>query len=158
MKSIWRYATPIGRVGICEDEGEIMHILFENQADLVGYAFEETPLLREAAKQLTDYFEGKRTAFALPLKLSGTPFQQSAWRALMQIPYGQTRTYKDIAIAVGNERAPRAVGMANNRNKIPIVIPCHRVIGSNGKLVGFAGGMDVKQQLLDMERTFAQKE
>ena len=152
MQSFWRYETPIGLLGICEADGQITHILFEHEEDAAGYTSLETPVLREAAAQLAAYFAGTRTAFDLPLSLCGTPFQTSVWTALTQIPFGQTRTYKDIATQIGNEKAPRAVGMANNRNKIPIVIPCHRVIGSNGKLVGYAGGMDTKKALLELEQ------
>ena len=101
---------------------------------------------------MREYFEGEREIFTIPLAPKGTPFQQRVWAALREIPYGATRSYKELAIAVGNEKACRAVGMANNRNPLPIFIPCHRVVGSDGKLVGYAGGLDVKKHLLELEK------
>lgn len=111
----------------------------------------ETPLIRKTYEQLCEYFDGKRKTFDLPLKIEGTPFQKKVWQALTEIPYGETRTYKEIACAVGNEKACRAVGLANNKNPIGIIVPCHRVVGSNGKLKGYAGGLEAKQFLLDLE-------
>lgn len=110
-----------------------------------------TPLLAEAAKQLEEYFEGRRKQFDLPLAPQGTPFQQACWQALCDIPYGRTHSYADQAKAVGNLKASRAVGMANNRNPLPILIPCHRVVGIGGKLVGYAGGLEIKEKLLALE-------
>lgn len=109
------------------------------------------PLLEQAAAQLDEYFAGTRREFALPLSLHGTPFQRRVWEALCRIPYGQTRTYGQIAAEVGSPRACRAVGMANNRNPVMIVVPCHRVIGAGGALVGYAGGLAVKKALLELE-------
>jgi methylated-DNA-[protein]-cysteine S-methyltransferase len=106
----------------------------------------------EAVKQLSEYFAGKRTRFELPLDIEGTPFQKSVWKALLQIPYGETRSYGDIAKALGKPAAARAVGMANHNNPIAIVIPCHRVIGQNGSLTGYAGGLHLKEKLLSIER------
>lgn len=102
--------------------------------------------------QLGEYFLGKRIDFDIPLKPLGTDFQLSVWKALTQIPYGQTCSYKDIAYAINNEKSCRAVGMANNRNPISFIIPCHRVIGANGKLVGYGGGLPIKSALLDLEK------
>ncbi len=102
-------------------------------------------------QQLAEYFAGERKQFDVPLALRGTPFQLEVWRALQRIPYGETRTYADIARAIGRPTATRAVGGANGANPIPIIIPCHRVIGSNGGLTGFGGGIDVKRRLLDLE-------
>jgi methylated-DNA-[protein]-cysteine S-methyltransferase len=107
---------------------------------------------RAAERQLREYFQGRRTAFDLRLHPKGTPFQTAVWTALTKIPYGQTRSYGDIARAVGRPAAVRAVGLANGRNPLPIVVPCHRVIGASGKLVGYGGGLPVKQALLDRER------
>lgn len=112
----------------------------------------QSDLLRQAAQQLAEYFSGARRSFSVPLAPQGTPFQRAVWRALCDIPYGQTRSYGQIAAAVGNPRAARAVGMACNRNPIGIVIPCHRVVGANGALTGYAGGMDKKAALLALER------
>ncbi len=102
--------------------------------------------------QLCEYFSGKRKSFTIKYELSGTDFQKKVWNALCDIPYGQTRSYKDIAIAIGNGNACRAVGLANNKNPISILIPCHRVIGSSGKLVGYGGGLDMKEFLLTLEK------
>jgi len=110
------------------------------------------PLLTACSQSLKEYFQGTRTSFDLPLDIHGTPFQKDVWNALMQIPYGQTVSYKDIAQQIGREKAPRAVGNANNKNNIVIVIPCHRVIASNGKLAGFGGGIWRKRWLLDHEK------
>ena len=112
----------------------------------------ETPLIRECFNQLKEYFQGTRREFTIPIEAEGSEFQKKVWKALLDIPYGQTRTYKEIAIAIGNEKACRAVGMANNRNPISIIIPCHRVIGANGKLVGYGGGLDIKEKLLNIEK------
>ena len=112
----------------------------------------ETPLLKEAEEQLNEYFAGARREFDLPLAPKGTPFQKAVWAEMCRIPYGETRTYKEIAIQIGHNQSFRAVGMANNRNPIVVVVPCHRVIGYDGKLTGYAGGLDVKEQLLELER------
>ena len=103
-------------------------------------------------RQLDEYFAGTRTEFAFPYRLNGTPFQEKVWEALRHIPYGETRTYKDIAIAIGHPKAFRAVGRANNANPIFIAIPCHRVIGADGSLVGYGGGLEMKKALLELER------
>jgi len=106
----------------------------------------------QTVEQLTEYFEGKRTQFDLPLDVEGTPFQKAVWSELLRIPYGETRTYGEIAKAVGRPGAARAVGMANHENPIAVVIPCHRVIGRDGSLTGYAGGVHLKAQLLSIER------
>lgn len=111
-------------------------------------------LAKEVQRQLQDYFSGKRTQFNLPLAPRGTPFQNLAWEALLSIPYGETRSYKEQAQAIGRPKAVRAIGSANNRNPIPVIIPCHRVIGANGKLVGYAGGLGIKKRLLELEGVF----
>ncbi len=112
---------------------------------------QRTMFTDRVAKELEEYFRGERKKFDIEYELEGTEFQKKVWQALLTIPYGETRSYKDIAIAVGNPKASRAVGMANNKNHIAIIVPCHRVIGSNGKLVGYAGGLDVKEALLRVE-------
>ena len=112
----------------------------------------ETELIKNAKKQLDEYFAGKRKNFDIPIELNGTDFQIKVWKELLKIPYGETCTYLDIAKRVGNPNASRAVGMANNKNKIMIIVPCHRVIGSNKKLVGYAGGLDIKEKLLKLEK------
>ncbi len=157
----------IGPLGIIESEGQITHIFFPGEDDpkeLMGESSraeiyeEETPLLRKAKCQLAEYFAGKRLDFDLPLKTEGTDFQKAAWKALLEIPYGEVRSYKQQAEKVGSPRAFRAVGMANNRNPIAIVIPCHRVIGSDGRLVGYGGGLHIKEALLELERKVLEKQ
>lgn len=112
-----------------------------------------TELLSMATIQLDEYFQGKRTIFSLPFKLTGTPFQLAVWKELQNIPYGKTTSYKEIAQKINKPKACRAVGMANNKNPLPIIIPCHRVIGSNGKLIGYAGGLKLKNYLLELEQS-----
>lgn len=112
-----------------------------------------TELLSMATIQLDEYFQGKRTTFSLPFKLTGTPFQLAVWKELQNIPYGQTTSYKEIAQKINKPKAYRAVGMANNKNPLPIIIPCHRVIGSNGKLIGYVGGLKLKNYLLELEKS-----
>ena len=112
-----------------------------------------TELLSMATIQLDEYFQGKRTTFSLPFKLTGTPFQLAVWKKLQNIPYGKTTSYKEIAQKINKPKACRAVGMANNKNPLPIIIPCHRVIGSNGKLIGYAGGLKLKNYLLELEKS-----
>ncbi len=144
------YKTEYGniRIGYKGDYIVIVNNMRDRELDSRG---EPTPLTDMAISQLNEYFTGKRKKFDLPLKMVGTEFQQKVWRALCDIPYGETRSYKEVAIAVSNPKGPRAVGMANNKNPLGIVVPCHRVVGSNGKLVGYATGLDVKERLLYLE-------
>ncbi len=111
----------------------------------------KTELTEAVYGQLAEYFRGKRQSFDFPYRLKGTPFQKKVWSALESIPYGQTRSYKEIAIEIGHEKAARAVGMANNKNPMTIVVPCHRVIGSDGRMVGYFGGISMKRDLLQLE-------
>jgi O-6-methylguanine DNA methyltransferase len=128
------------------------HLRRESEKENKGFKFEDfSSLLQPYVSELEEYFAGKRREFTFPLDLRGTDFQRSCWRALLSIPYGETRTYADIARAVGKPNAFRAVGMANNRNPIAIVVPCHRVIASDGTLCGYGGGLDVKRKLLELE-------
>ncbi|HHY81731.1 MAG TPA: methylated-DNA--[protein]-cysteine S-methyltransferase [Clostridiales bacterium] len=160
-KYLFFYDTPVGRLGIVDENSQITRLYFSGSsktkdpgAAIADATVAETELLKKAGIQLQEYFNGCRRTFDLPIVPKGTPFQIKVWKALLDIPYGETRSYKDIASAVGNERACRAVGMANNKNPIAIIIPCHRVIGSNGKLVGYGGGLDIKQYLLELEQRF----
>jgi len=122
------------------------------RAEKHSFRFEPSPrALRDYVHELEEYFSGKRREFTFPLDLRGTDFQLACWRALLAIPYGETRTYADIAHAVGKPHAFRAVGMANNRNPVAIVVPCHRVIASDGTLCGYGGGLDIKRKLLELE-------
>jgi len=143
--------TPIGPVTITEEDGAIVALDFGGGAGETA----PTPLLERAFGELEEYFAGTRKTFDLPLNPRGTPFQRKVWEALRAIPYGETRSYRDIAVAAGCPKGFRAVGMANNRNPIAIFIPCHRVIGSDGSLVGYGGGLPIKQFLLDLERRHA---
>lgn len=138
--------TPIGPLTLQADEAAVTAIRFG-----AGGAQDTSPLLDAAEAQLREYFAGARRTFDLPLAPHGTAFQQRVWAALRAIPYGETRTYGELAAAIGSPNASRAVGMANHRNPISIVIPCHRVIGANGTLTGYAGGLEVKRKLLALE-------
>jgi methylated-DNA-[protein]-cysteine S-methyltransferase len=151
------FASPVGPLKLVASDEGLTAILWKNDSpgrvplnDLIENP--DHPVLRAAEKQLREYFAGKRSRFDLKLDFVGTPFQKKVWRALLKIPFGETRSYGDIARQVGSPKAVRAVGAANGRNPISIVAPCHRVIGSNGKLIGFAGGLPVKEYLLEMER------
>lgn len=146
------YETAIGRIGIAEKDGYITNLYFENDEVPQNIEINETAILKEAAQQLNRFLAGEMKDFALPLAPEGTDFMKAAWKALQEIPYGKTATYKDIAIITDKPKACRAIGLANNRNPIPIFIPCHRVIGSNGKLTGYRGGLDLKKKLLDIEQ------
>ena len=149
-KTYYSYETEFGNMIIVSDGNVINAVYIEN------YKVTEAKKLAgkltdKAAKQLEEYFAGKRRHFDLPLQPNGTAFQQSAWNALISIPYGETRSYKQVAQMIGNPDASRAVGMANNRNPIMIIIPCHRVIGADGALAGYGGGLTMKQRLLELE-------
>ncbi len=145
------YETPVGnlKIGYLEDEIIYFKKIFEN--DIKDYGV-ETELTKTAYEQLIQYLNGKRKVFDLPCKLIGTEFQIKVWNELARIPYGETRTYKEVAKRIGNEEASRAIGNANNKNPITIIYPCHRVIGSNKKLIGYAGGLDMKEKLLKLEQ------
>ncbi len=150
-QTYFTYLTPLGPMTVASDGTAVTHVLFGTHV-LEGRAA-PTELTNRTANELQEYLAGKRTAFDIPLAPAGTEFQRAVWKALQNIPYGQTRSYADIAAVVGNPQATRAVGSANNRNPIAVLIPCHRVVGSNGKLTGYAGGLALKQRLLDLERS-----
>lgn len=144
------YLMPMGRMSIAADEqGRLVRAAF-GQVEL-PYRKLSTATTNRAADQLLEYFAGKRTSFDVPLNAHGSTFQCAVWQAISQIPYGQTRTYAQIAEAVGNPQGFRAVGAAANANPLPIFVPCHRVVGANGKLVGYAGGLKIKEFLLNLE-------
>ena len=151
-----QYICPslIGPLSLVEENSALVEVRWnvDLPRDAAPMALPATPLLRPAAAELPAYFAGQLRQFTVPLAPKGTPFLLKVWAALREIPYGETRSYKEIAAMVGNEKACRAVGMANNRNPLPIFIPCHRVVGANGKLVGYAGGLDVKTFLLELEK------
>ena len=116
-----------------------------------GEEMDAAPVLMQAERELEEYFAGRRTAFSVPLSMHGTPFQMAVWAALRAIPYGETRSYGELARRIGRPGACRAVGMANHVNPLPILVPCHRVVGADGHLTGYAGGLDVKKYLLELE-------
>lgn len=149
MKSTFFLHTPIGEIGITQESDYITALFFSENG---GTGNPPTNLLSRAAEQLDEYFAGKRQQFILPLLPQGTEFQNRVWEVLCTIPYGQTLSYMQVAQRLGNPNAARAVGMANNKNPIPILIPCHRVIGSNRKLTGYAGGLEIKEKLLTLEQ------
>jgi methylated-DNA-[protein]-cysteine S-methyltransferase len=142
------YNSPIGILEIIASDYAIISAMFVDEAKENA---EDTEILREAIRQFDEYFKGIRKDFDIKCEVQGTEFQKIAWKALMEIPYGETRSYKQQAIQVGNEKATRAVGNANSKNLISIIIPCHRVIGSNKSLTGYAGGLNRKQWLLEHE-------
>ena len=154
MKYCYTFSHKYCNLFIAEENEAICRIIFQSNKTKITKDFKhcETPLIKKASKQLNEYFNGKRKVFDLPLVLHGTDFQIKVLKALQTIPYGETLSYGQLAAAIGNPKASRAVGMANNRNPIPVIIPCHRVIGSNGKLTGYAGGLELKQKLLDLEK------
>lgn len=154
MKYIKKMESPIGVLYLAQDEKGICNIAFSEAEILLKDEgiYQDTELLEEAKRQLFEYFQGKRKQFELPLSMKGTDFQKRVWECLLQIPYGETCSYGQIAAMAGNPKACRAVGMANNRNPVSIVVPCHRVIGANGSLVGYGGGLDIKEKLLRLEQ------
>lgn len=152
MKKIFYYETKIGKIGIVQNNEKITNIYTSDKLPSEGMEVIETPLIIDAANQLKDYLSGKRKSFDFPIDPEGTEFQKKVWKELQNTPYGETLSYKDIAEKIGNPKASRAIGMANNKNPILIIIPCHRIIGKNGKLVGYAAGLDMKKQLLEMEK------
>jgi len=156
IKNLYYYQTDLGLIGIAENGQAITDLFFAgDEPEPEGMCRKETKLIRQAAYQIEEYFKGKRKCFDVPLYLEGTTMQKATWEALLSIPYGQTRSYKQIAEQIGRPRAYRAVGMANHHNPVAIIVPCHRVIGANGKLVGYGGGLEKKQYLLDLERIHA---
>lgn len=146
------YQTRLGELMIAADETGLVHLYPAGRLDSQGMQREETPLLGQAAKAVEDYMTGGSALFALPLSPQGTPFQRKVWEALRQIPYGETRSYGQLAEMVGNPKASRAVGAANGKNTILIAIPCHRVVGADGSLTGFAAGLEMKKELLALEQ------
>ncbi|MDR2127257.1 MAG: methylated-DNA--[protein]-cysteine S-methyltransferase [Prevotellaceae bacterium] len=150
MKNYYSYNINGNCVLIVEDNGCIVEIALAEKK--VNGNKTETAAIKTAASQIEEYFAGKRKSFDFPINPQGGEFQKQVWAALRNIPYGQLRTYKQIAEETGNPKASRAVGMANNKNPLPIVIPCHRVVGSNGKLVGYAYGLAMKEYLISIEK------
>jgi methylated-DNA-[protein]-cysteine S-methyltransferase len=149
--------SPVGKLKLVASDKGLVAVLWQNDEPLrvrLGEqaAQEGHPVLTQTARQLQEYFAGKRTSFSVAIDLRGTPFQKEVWDALLAIPFGETRTYGELARRLGNPNASRAVGAATGKNPISIIVPCHRVIGSTGKLTGFAGGLETKAGLLALER------
>lgn len=145
------YNSPIGILRISEADGKIINLSLQQKISDIASDTISSQLLQKACQQLDEYFQGKRRQFDLPLGYAGTLFQESVWRELQNIPYGETRSYEDIAVKIGSPKAVRAVGQANNKNPILLMIPCHRVIHKNGDISGFACGIDTKKYLLKLE-------
>lgn len=143
------YEFPFGFLKIEYEEDILISLKKTDETSDSGEKTEFTDLVY---KEIMEYLNGKRKSFDIKYEINGTEFQKKVWKELTNIPYGETRSYKEIAVAVGNPKASRAVGMANNKNPIAIIVPCHRVIGSDGKLVGYAGGLDMKKALLTLEK------
>lgn len=155
--SFMEMPSPVGVLKLVATDTALVAVLWENEdpkrvrlAELIENT--QHPILLETQKQLNEYFAGQCQKFDVPLDFEGTEFQQKVWQALLSIPFGETRSYKDIAEQIGNVKAVRAVGAANGKNPISIIAPCHRVVGANGKLVGFAGGLENKDILLKIEK------
>lgn len=144
-------ATPLGPMLAVEEEGFLTALDFVKDNDISEHQ-DDSPLLLRVKEELTQYFAGQRREFSIPLKPRGTAFQQAVWAQLQVIPYGQTRSYADVAQTIGKPKAVRAVGGANHNNPISILIPCHRVIGKSGQLTGYGGGLERKEALLSLER------
>ena len=151
MKYYHYYESPIGKLVIVHNDRGITNLYLAHLLQIEDGIQEETNLIKEAVKQLDEYFNGLRQSFDLPLAPAGTHFQQKVWQTLRNIPCGKTYSYKQIAEQIDNPKASRAIGMANNKNPILLLIPCHRVIGANGKLIGFAAGLEMKKYLLTLE-------
>ncbi len=155
MKTLFQYTIEPYEILIMEEQEAIssLSIRSSHQNIPMEGVVKETPLIHKAYVQLVEYFKGERTQFTLPLLIRGTEFQQKVYHALLTIAYGETASYKDVAQQVGSPKAYRAVGNASNKNPIGIIVPCHRVIGSDGSLVGYASGLEIKQYLLQMEHS-----
>lgn len=158
MKNFFLYQTNLGQILIEETDKKITKINFCGQDKKEDFIKQEntiqieTALIKQTYQQLQEYLAGQRKKFDIPIKMKGTQFQIKVWNELLKIPYGQTRSYQEIAVAIENPKAVRAVGMANHNNPIGIIVPCHRVIGKNGNLTGYAGGLDIKEKLLKLEQ------
>jgi methylated-DNA-[protein]-cysteine S-methyltransferase len=154
MKHYCYYNSPIGRMLLVGKNGVLEELHFPNATAHMEIPVEwqeDDAFFGEILRQLQQYFAGDRREFDLPIAPQGTPFQERVWQELSKIPYGETASYQTIALRIDNPKACRAVGMANSKNPIPIIIPCHRIIGKDGSLTGFGGGLDIKKQLLDLE-------
>ncbi|MGK7389060.1 MAG: methylated-DNA--[protein]-cysteine S-methyltransferase [Candidatus Cyclobacteriaceae bacterium M2_1C_046] len=149
MTSIYTISSPVGPLKITAEEDAILAVDFT--PELASSDRDLSPVVLQCANELKEYFDGRRKIFEVPLKLEGTDFQKAVWQELLKIPYGKTISYAQLSVKLGDLKAIRAVGTANGKNKIPVIIPCHRVIGSDGNLTGYSGGLDKKKWLLQHE-------
>lgn len=150
------FTSPLGKITIQANQTQLLGLWFETHTtmpDALGERYDDHPVLFAAKEQLAEFFTGQRTQFELPLKTQGTDFQQRVWRALQDIPFGETWSYKQLAEHIGKPKAVRAVGAANGKNPISVIIPCHRVVANDGRLSGYAGGVERKRALLDLEKS-----
>jgi len=152
----WRASSPVGPLFLAASTKGLVRLEFDGRVQKLNprtiHLHESKSAFAPYLRELNDYFAGERREFSFPLDLRGTEFQLACWHALLEIPYGETRSYREIAEAIGHPHAYRAVGMSNNRNPVAIVVPCHRVIASSGSLCGYGGGLEIKRKLLDLER------
>lgn len=151
MERAKQFGTRLGTMWVAEREGRISRVFLPGEGPGACSMVEDTPLLLEAVRQIGEYLDGRSQVFELPLRFEGSPFSVQVWRELSAIPYGQTRTYGEVASSIGRAGAARAVGQACNRNPLPLIVPCHRVLGAGGRMTGFAGGMELKRKLLELE-------
>jgi len=151
MRYCFYYRTSIGLICIVENNSKIVNIYFENEIVDDDIEVVETIVIRECYIQIDEYLRGERKQFSVPIEITGTDFQKQVYKELLNIPYGATASYKDVALRLGMPKGSRAIGGANNKNPIPIIVPCHRVIGKDGSLTGFGGGLEIKKALLDLE-------
>ncbi|MBE5960688.1 MAG: methylated-DNA--[protein]-cysteine S-methyltransferase [Lachnospiraceae bacterium] len=157
MKHIAHYNTPIGMMCM-ESDGTALTALYVDRSYAQYHEDSEDAIMKQAYQQLMEYFDGKRKEFDVPIHLEGTDFQKKVWNALCTIPYGSTCSYADIARKIGNPKAYRPVGGANNKNPIMIIVPCHRVIGANGRIIGYGPGIDIKKKLINLEKQMQKQE
>lgn len=150
--SIFFYDTDIGKIGIEEKDGFIVKVHFGSDAPFKDEDIKETDVIKKAYVELNNYLKGDIKEFTIPLKVDGTEFMKEVWDGLLKIPYGKTLSYKELGEKIGRPKAARAIGLACNKNPIPIFIPCHRIVGSNGNLTGYLGGLNIKKKLLEIEK------
>lgn len=152
MKEIYIIESDLGKIKI-EVENNKLTFLELGVDEETSKITNESELIKLIKEELNEYFSGKRKVFSIPFELKGTEFQKKVWNELLKIPYGNTKSYKEIAESIGSAKYSRAVGNANNKNPVALIVPCHRVIGSNGKLVGYRGGLNIKEKLLEIEKS-----
>lgn len=155
MKIKDTYESPLGTMIMVAENDKLLSLCMEKDFDIIGIKPGKSDVFELCRSQLDEYFAGKRTEFSVPIELRGTAFQMKVWNSLSKIPYGETRTYRDIAEDIGAPKSYRAVGSANNSNPLLVILPCHRVVGINGNLTGYSAGLEMKEYLLEMESKFS---